>query len=94
MDLASHQVIEIRVKVGQKVNEGDIVVVLEAMKVSLMRWVCLFALFSCSLLYSLPCQTEHTLRAPKSGTIAKIAAEAGSMCAEGTALVTFEEEEE
>ncbi|UZJ57417.1 hypothetical protein CBS101457_006737 [Exobasidium rhododendri] len=64
------KVVEIRVKVGQKVNEGDIVVVLEAMK------------------------TEHTLRAPKSGIIAKIAAEAGSMCAEGTALVTFEEEDE
>lgn len=39
-------------------------------------------------------QTEHTLRAPQSGIIAKIAAEKGSMCAEGTALVTFEEEGE
>lgn len=37
-------------------------------------------------------QTEHTLRAPQSGIIAKIAAEKGSMCAEGTALVTFEEQ--
>ncbi|PWN38163.1 uncharacterized protein FA14DRAFT_166997 [Meira miltonrushii] len=62
------KVVDVRVQVGQEVQEGDIVVVLEAMK------------------------TEHTLRAPKAGVVAKIAVEKGAMCAEGTELVQFEEE--
>lgn len=62
------KVVDVRVQVGQEVQEGDIVVVLEAMK------------------------TEHTLRAPKAGIVAKIAVEKGAMCAEGTELVQFEEE--
>lgn len=63
------KVVDVRVQVGQEVQEGDIVVVLEAMK------------------------TEHTLRAPKAGIVAKVTVEKGAMCAEGTELVQFEEEE-
>lgn len=64
------KVVEVRVKAGDAVQQGDIVVVLEAMK------------------------TEHTLRAPKDGVVAKVNAAQGAMCAEGTELVTFEEQEQ
>ncbi|KAK0547271.1 hypothetical protein OC846_003258 [Tilletia horrida] len=65
------KVVEVRVKVGQPVEEGDVLVVLEAMK------------------------TEHVLRAPRAGKVAKLAsASAGAMVAEGTELVIFEEEEQ
>ncbi|KAK0536653.1 hypothetical protein OC842_001921 [Tilletia horrida] len=63
------KVVEVRVKVGQAVEEGDVLVVLEAMK------------------------TEHVLRAPRAGVVAKLAsASPGSMVAEGTELVVFEDE--
>ncbi|KAE8229781.1 hypothetical protein CF326_g5238 [Tilletia indica] len=65
------KVVEVRVKVGQAVEEGDVLVVLEAMK------------------------TEHVLRAPRAGVVAKlVSASPGAMVAEGTELVVFEEEEE
>jgi len=63
------KVVEVRVKVGQTVQEGDVLVVLEAMK------------------------TEHVLRAPRAGVVAKLAsASPGAMVSEGTVLVSFEEE--
>ncbi|KDN37907.1 hypothetical protein K437DRAFT_228968 [Tilletiaria anomala UBC 951] len=62
------KVVDVRVRVGQEVEEGDVVIVLEAMK------------------------TEHVLRAPKSGKVAKVAVSSpGELVAEGVELVQFEE---
>ncbi len=64
------KVVEIRVKEGQRVEEGEVVVVLEAMK------------------------TEHVLRAPRAGVVAKVAVrEVGELVKEGVELVQFVKEE-
>ena len=57
------QVIAVNVKAGDKVKQGDVLAVVEAMKM------------------------EHSITAPKDGTVASVSCQAGDRVEEGVVLV-------